>query len=197
MSFEIGEWIEIDEGIGQLLYVRDNVVEKYSTEFNEGKRVGENIGEILICKILCDYEGFCKKRNRIAAVKSEYASPVTKESKVIVDEIKKNKPNEYRDYILYDDKSDIGGSLHLSIKVEESVIDVLHNDIMSINNALPPSFTLNEFLKAFRDGVSSIDLDVELKKCPVFDPNFSIYLFCRLYKTINKKRIYSKVWSSS
>lgn len=41
--FEIGQWVHLTEGIGQILLVRAIHVEKYTTEYYEGRKLGEYI----------------------------------------------------------------------------------------------------------------------------------------------------------
>jgi hypothetical protein len=68
-SFEIGQWVELIEGIGQVIYVRENFVEKFTEEYFEGKKVGAYIYDVVVCKLLCDFNGKIRKKNRVVAVR--------------------------------------------------------------------------------------------------------------------------------
>lgn len=189
--------MELAEGIGQVIYVRENFVEEFTEEYFEGRKVGDYIYDVLVCKLLCDFNGKIRKKNRVLAVRDRYCKPIDKESKRIVDFVKSESPKEYRDYVIWDDKSDIGGSVAIEFAVPGDLISHLQQQIGAINDALPSSFTLKEFLALSAEKNLSLDFGQAKKYVPGTGLNFSVILFNRLYKTVGKKRIYTKVWCRS
>jgi hypothetical protein len=94
------------------MYIRPLYVEDYENN-RKGRRNGEFIRNIFICKILCDFNG--KIRRKINVYTS--MSKLDKEGARLVKEIKKNQPDEYARYIVHDDKVDICGQLFRDYKV--------------------------------------------------------------------------------
>lgn len=141
--FEIGQWMECEDGYGQILYIRDLFVESFSIDQGE-KRIGDFLRTIFICKILCDFDGKIKKRKRINSYTS--INPIKKINLEQVKKIKKNE-KEYYDYIHYEDKIDICRQIFLVYKTDASNKEELKSQIAEINNRLQPAFTFKEFVK--------------------------------------------------
>ena len=80
-QFEIGQWINTDEYFAQIIAINEEYVEKYSYAYFDGKKVGEYMGDILICKVLCDFNGKIKKRNRIIIASSNWSEKLKPQDK--------------------------------------------------------------------------------------------------------------------
>ncbi|MBC7884148.1 MAG: hypothetical protein H7X99_01635 [Saprospiraceae bacterium] len=148
IKFEIGQWVSTEDGYGQILYIRPFYVEEY--EINRlGRKNGEFMRYIFICKILCNFQGKIKKSKRIIAFTS--ISKIDNEGIRIVNAIKKDDNQEYIKYIFYDDKIGIRRELFLGFRLEELNFnrDILLNNILEINRRLFPSFTYKEFATMF------------------------------------------------
>lgn len=194
---QVGQWVQLTEGIGQVLVVRAIHVEKYTTEYYEGKKVGEYIDDVLICKLLCDFSGKIRKKNRILATRSAYCEPLDRESRDTLSKIKKQIPDEYRRYLIYDEKADIGGSVSIEFSLSSERIKEVEEEISRIKTCLPTSFTFKEFLKIAKETGLSLDFESSRIYTPGKGQNFSLIFFNRLYKSINKERIYTKLWHRS
>lgn len=196
-NYEIGQWVELAEGIGQVIFVREIFTERFTEEYFEGSKVGSYSYDVLVCKLLCDYEGKVRKKDRVIAVRDEYCNMIDKESQKLVEAIKINSPTEYREYIVSDDKADIGGSVSIDFIVPVDLIDKLKDEISKIDEALPNFFTLKEFLAVAKEKGLQLDIKQARKYVPGTGLNFSVILFNRLYKTVNKQRIYTRLWCRS
>jgi hypothetical protein len=196
-NFEIGQWVTLIEGIGQVIHVREHFVEKFTEEYFEGKKVGTYIHDVVVCKLLCDHHGKIRKKSRIVAVTNQWCEPIDKKSKRIIDVIKAKSPKEHRDYVTWDERQDIGGSVAIEFAVPSESIPLLQQQIGAINDALPNSFTLNEFLDVAAEKKLALDFSQARKFVPGTGQNFSVILFNRLYKTVGKNRMYTRVWCRS
>lgn len=194
-SFEIGAWVETFEGIAQVLYVRENFVEKYTPEFCDGGKVGAYLFDMLVCKLLCNFDGKIRKKNRTTALRSDYCKSADAESMAMVESIKKNFPDDYRNFVVGDERADVGDSVLICFNVREDAIAGLHEEIDAINCALGKSFTISEFVDMAKDRKIALDFTQVKPHTAGASVNFAVVLFNRLYKTVGKNRIYSRVWS--
>ncbi len=146
IPFELGQWVTTEDGYGQLMYIRPFYVEEYETDRKE-RNNGEFIRYIFICKILCDFNGKIKNRNRIDTYTS--ISKLDKEGAAFVKEIKNNQPDEYAKYIVYDDKVDICWQMFRDYQVVNKSslnIEEVERKLADIEINLLPAFTFKEFV---------------------------------------------------
>lgn len=193
-NFEIGQWLQLIDGLGQVLFIRENYVEKYSHEFFEGKKLGEYLGDTVVYKLLCDYSGKLRKKDLINWTPARYCEPVSEEHQEMVGTIKANSPEEYRKYVLYDSRLVPTITTEISFRVFPVAIASVEKVIDEINNTIKKPFTLKEFLATASEMKLPLDFSEARKYVPGSGQNFTVNLSCPLYKTINKQRLYSKVW---
>jgi len=194
-KFEIGDWVSDGVDIGQILSISKFYVEKYTYEYFMGKKVNEYEATLATIKVLCEYDGKLKNRNRIDSYNIEYFNLVNKEEKELIETIKKQYPEEYEKYIFYDQKKDIYSLTHICFNVNSSELDNLHKEINEIVRLLPDAFTFNEFMKKAKER----DLSLDFKKahsCQMGSgANFELRFVNHGNKVINKKRIYTNILS--
>ena len=193
-QFEIGQWIYTDEYYAQILMVNENYVEKYSPAYFDRKKVSEYIGDSLVCKVLCDFNGKIKNKNRIIIASSNWSRTIKANEKKIIKEIKIKQPEEYRNYITYNEKSAIGESLSIYLSLSENEIEKAFDEINSISKELPKTFTFKEFVKIAKSLNFSLDFDKSLGYQPGWGETFSINFFSPLSTTVNKQKVYSRIW---
>ncbi len=150
LNFELGQWVGTENGYGQIIYIRPFFVEDYEN-YRQGRKNGEFIRFIYICKILCGFEGKIKKSRRIDIYTS--ISPIDKEGLVHLKNIKEHQKEEYEKYIFFDDKISINKQLFRDYKLDNLDYDkiLIENQIKDINNRLYPAFTYKEFIKVFKE----------------------------------------------
>jgi hypothetical protein len=170
-------------------------VEKYTSEFYEGIKVGSYIRDCIIYKILCDFEGKIRTRKRINYVRDDYANLIDNKYSHYVSDIKNNQPDEYRKFVVYDEKSEFGVciSIHFSLSPEE--IEDAEIKMASINKSLPRSFTFKEFEKISKAHELKLDFKNSRAYTPGTGQKFSVNFFNRMLKTVGKERIYSHVFN--
>jgi hypothetical protein len=196
LAFELGQWVSTEDGYGQIMYIRPLYVENYET-YRQERKNGEFIRYIFICKILCDFKGKIKNQKRISTYTS--ISKIDKEGAAFVKEIKTNQPDEYRKYILFDDKVDLCGQLFLSYKLsnkQDLNMDDLKQKMSAINKNLYPAFTFNEFVKECNEQAFPVKVDdfrpygSSVKK----EEQVTIRLDSYLYKTKGKEAVFHKAY---
>lgn len=150
LKFELGEWVSTEDGYGQIMYVRPFFVEDYENN-RQGRKNGEFIRYIYVCKILCGFEGKIKKAKRINIYTS--ISPISKEGLTYLKNIKENQKEEYEKYIFFDDKISICDQLFVKYKLDIFDYDkeLVEKQIKEINSRLYPAFTYKEFSKIFKE----------------------------------------------
>lgn len=76
--FEIGQWVSCEEGIGQVLYVRNQYAEEfYSEAVDKNLKKGEVLKQFLVIKIFLNHKGKPKKGKRIVFNQSKYCNILT------------------------------------------------------------------------------------------------------------------------
>lgn len=193
-NYEIGQWIGFTEGLGQVLFIREDYVEKYSPEYFDGKKVGEDLGDILVYKQLCDFTGKLRKKDLINWAPARYCEPISDQYRKVVEAIKSNSPEEYRKYLVYDSRLVATVTTEISFRVPPDAISTVERIIDEINTTIKKPFTMKEFLQTAKDVALPLDFSRATKYVPGTGQNFTLNFSCPLYKTINKQRIYSRVW---
>lgn len=150
LKFELGQWVSTEDGYGQIMYIRPFFVEDYEN-YRQGRKNGEFIRYIYVCKILCGFEGKIRKSKRINIYTS--ISPIDKEGLVHLKNIKENQKEEYEKYIIFDDKTSICDQLFVTYKLDILDFDkgLVEKQIKEINSRLYPAFTYKEFSKIFKE----------------------------------------------
>lgn len=145
-NYEIGQWIGFTEGLGQVLFIREDYVEKFSPEYFDGKKVGEDLGDILVYKQLCDFTGKLRKKDLINWAPARYCEPISDQYRKMVEAIKSNSPEEYRKYLVYDSRLVSTVTTEISFRVSPDAVATYKKLIDEINATLKKPFTLKEFL---------------------------------------------------
>lgn len=194
-SFEIGQWVQIEGGIGQVLYVRPIYVERYSSDYFDGRKVGEFIYDAVVAKVLCDFSGKIRKKNRITWFNANYVNAADEQDMLVVQKIKSENPGEYRNYVVYDERRTIGISTEIDFALDSEVIEDLTSRLQAIAMRLPNTFTMKEFLGFLKENEFPLDFDQARKFVPGTGLNFSVILFCPMLRVVGKQLIYTKAWS--
>lgn len=179
-------------GYGQILYIRPYFVEDYEN-YRKGRKNGEFVRFIYICKILCGLDGKLKKTNRIIIDTS--ISTIDKKGMKFLEEIKHNQKEEYIKYILYDEKISITKKLLLDYKLDtlEYDEDEVMNQLNEIYYRLFPAFTYKEFANEFK----KYEFPFKLENLVVYGGSNLNCVTLRfdsvLYKTKDKEAIFNDV----
>ena len=191
---EIGQWIACEDGIGQVLSIKEVYRESFE-ESKEGEKVGELRQTNAICKILCDFDGRIKKRKRIKSFLQKHCTPITSNYQQIIDSIKNDYPSDYYAYILYDDILEVSNVIRLRYKVSKEYFVAIHQSIERIRNRLLPAFTFKDFAKEIKKENVPINLKNFIGYGCEYDRNeiIEIILNNRFYKQKGKEKIFDWV----
>ncbi len=192
IKFELGQWVGTENGYGQIMYIRPYFVEDYEND-RKGRKNGEFIQFIYVCKILCGFDGKIKKSKRINIYTS--ISQIDKDGLVHLKDIRENQKKEYEKYILYDDKISIYDELFVKYKLD--IVDYdkefVEKQIKQINIRLYPAFTYKEFIKVFKE----YDFPFQSENIVQYGHNISNYIELRfdsnLYKIKDKEVVFDNV----
>lgn len=189
-TFDIGEWVEYEDGYGQILYVRPKYFEIYDKAFYKGK-VGDFISMYYICKTLCGFTGKVKKRNRITLQTS--INRISDKGKQILEELKTNNSLEYENYIIFDDKVNIHDQIFLNYYFPHSRFNEVKEKLTKIYNSLYPCFTFKELVSESKKENFPFDLKNVIPLHHGFSDNekISLRLDSDLYKVKNKQSIFN------
>ncbi len=192
--FDIGAWIECEDGLGQVLFVR----QLYRDSFEESRQ-NEKVGELrqvnVICKLLCGFNGKIKKSKRIKSYLFKHCDLISDKHLEVVKRIKLDEPEEYHKYILYDDDFEVSNVVRLRYRVDSNELPHIDGQIEKIRNKLLPAFTFKDFSKEFKKMGFSFNLDDfisykhEYKREEIVELVFNN----RAYKTKGKDKVFDWV----
>ena len=189
---ELGEWVETAEGYGQIMYIRPYFVEEYENN-RLGRKNGEFISFIFVCKILCGFDGKIKKLKRIIIETS--LSPIDKKGVKIVENIKLSQKEEYLKYLLFDDKNNICRQMFRDYKLD--TIDFDFNEVQDkfykFVSELNASFTYKEFAKLFKGYDFPFKLENLINYGASNKDSIMLRFDSNLYKTKDKEAIFEHV----
>lgn len=150
LEFELGQWVITEDGYGQIIYIRPFFVEDYENH-RQGRKNGEFIRYLFVCKMLCRFDGKIIKTKRINIYTS--INPIDNKGSSHLNYIKDYLKDEYVKYLLYDDKISICKQLFLEYRL--NVInfnnEIICSQIKEIDRKLYPAFTYKEFVKYFKE----------------------------------------------
>jgi hypothetical protein len=199
INFEIGNWVSCEDGIGQLIYIREFHVEPF-VELNSYDEVDEKgvYHRLYGVKLLCDFEGKLKKRHSLKFYVSSRL--LKKQYKDFVEEIKTKTPEAYERYMVYDQKDESEYDFTLKYYVEKKSETKYISLVDDVCYNLLPHFTFKEFKKEFKKQCTEIKIEDFIKENDFVGRDnmdelniLSIVFYSRNYKVVNKERIFSGV----
>jgi hypothetical protein len=196
IKFEIGQWIECEDGYGQIIHIRDFFVEPFKTDTKKEEKVGDFLRQIYVCKILCGFKGEIKKQSRISIYTS--IAPLADKAFEIVNDIKLKQIGEYYNYIHYEDKYDICKQVFLAYRIgDDNSFDIkdIKTRISEINRNLYPSFTFKEFSIEFKKYNFPFKLEefIRYDDHSYINEKIELRFDSRMYKVKGKETIFQNV----
>ncbi len=190
--YDIGCWVSTEDGYGQILYNRPLYIEEF-TLASKDSIIGEFDKIIYICKVFCGFEGKIKSRFLIKSYTS--VQDMSKKDEKIVQKIKAENPEEYKNYITEEGKEFLLRQVFLTFKVDNNQVNEVIEKISNVNRQLKPSFTFKEFAKEFAKNDMPFSYQEFYKKGQVY--NMSEVVTLRfdsiLYATKKKESIFNNV----
>lgn len=190
--FEIGSWVATEDGYGQVLYNRKCYYEEFTIDSSDKKK-GDFERVIYICKILCGFEGKIKSRFLINMYTS--VQELSKKEEKLVQKIKAENPEGYRNYITEEGKEVLMRQVFLTYKVDDNLVDEVLEKINTINRKLRPSFTFKEFAKEFKKNDMPFSYQDFYKKGQSYNRSevVSLRFDSFLYATKKKESVFNNV----
>lgn len=192
-DYQIGDWISCEDGIGQIIYVRDLFYENYIERDEKSKlKIGDIYKTFFIIKLLCDFEGKLKKKNLFVFHQAIYCNSLSKKYIELVEKIKFEKKDDYRRYIIYDEKIELNYSVSLDYRIDPEEKNKIINIISNLTWELWPAFTFDDFCKKIKEKNIYFEPKGYIKGW--HDSNYSeiirLHFYSRLMKVANKKMIF-------
>lgn len=193
VDLKVGQWVDAFDGIGQVLSLHDFYVEEFSPEIMEGKKLGDYLLTLCVYKVLCDFEGKIRQRNLILSCNVNMCKPICHDSKLMLDEIQNEKPEDYRKYTVYKSKKPIGGPVDIWLRMPEDQLDLLQNGIEVVNKNVDKPFNYPEFLEALKEAGVYLDFSSMHQHNPIRSSNFIVSFFNKDYLVEGKRALFSDV----
>jgi hypothetical protein len=191
--FEIGQWVSCEDGVGQILYVRNQHTDEFHGDsIGKDLKRGEVIKQFLIVKILINHKGALKKGKRIVFNQSKFCKSLTDEQRMSIEEIKESRSKEYYKYITYDEKEDLDYIVTLEYRVNE---ENKHEIILELNKTcwkLWPCFTFDEFKEEFSKSELDFDFSTQIQgySVPGEHTKIRLMLYSRLLKIVDNRMVF-------
>lgn len=127
---------------------------------------------------------------------ADYVRPADDQDMFVVQKIMLESPEEYRKYIVYNERRMIGISTEIHFSVDPDLIEGLSISLQSISETLPNTFTMKEFLVFLKKNDFPLDFGQARAFVPGTGLNFSVSLFCPMLRVVGKEFIYTRAWAS-
>ncbi|MET0116408.1 MAG: hypothetical protein ABW090_03180 [Sedimenticola sp.] len=193
-EFTAGQWIQTEEGVGQVISTHDLYVEEYSPDFLEGKKeIGELLVRVCVYKILSDYQGKIRKRKIIITSNIEYCDPISNEYKRIINKIIHENPAAFNRFMKLECNKNLYDEHRIFFQNRSHNIESLKAGIDEINQELNKPFVFKDFKMAVKKHGLDIDFAKANKNPDLRPPDFYISLFNENYAIRNKQALFTKV----
>jgi hypothetical protein len=183
-KFKPGDWILAAGGIGQVVSCEPLFVEEFYLK--EGQSVGDLEKVDVFFKLLCDFEGKLRKRNRFEVVREEYCKKIRAQDMKLIEKIKSSSPHEFAKFEAASET--IGLVNGLEYKIPEEQLELTIHRLQEAIKTLPVPFTYPEFVEACK--IEGLNL-IEKRAAPV-DRNLTIQLYNEWGKTREKRRLFTR-----
>lgn len=189
------QWIETEEGIGQIISLHDCYVEEFSPSFLSGEK---NLNDLdyTIChyKLFMNFEGTVRKRSAIFNTNAFYCGELSeKYRKVLGQKIEKNS-EAYEKFLKLKSKKPVKVNFDLFFHDTGDVdIGGLKGEIEKLNLAMNKPFIFEDFLRLLSDKNLDIDLIKANKNPNLTLSDFYIRLHNEDYASKDKKLQFKKV----
>lgn len=189
---EIGQWVSCEEGLGQVLAVREQYIEEFTPADLEESWGERPFKEFLIIKLFLNHDGKVAKAYRVVYNQSKYCCTLTTKQNNLINKYKTKHAEDYRDYILSDEKTDLDYIVTVPYQVaadeKEQVVDTLNRTCWKVW----PNFTFNEFKKEFKKANLKFDFSTKINgySKPGQPDKIRLMLYSRMMKIVKKKMVF-------
>ena len=179
-----GDWVDGLNGIGKLISLHPVHADELDNLIRNDQLTSK-LRDIAIYKVLCDFDGNIKKRISFAHGNTSICTPISKESKKIIESITSSQPEVISTFDSKTTNKEFGEWLDVRIQYEEK----LFSNLEAVSQTIK-IFTFLEFIEKIKSsGISVLDF----QQVDVSRPHITLSFFNKNYESISKRRLYSKV----
>jgi len=163
-SIKTGDWIMVDKGLAQVLSVQDLYIEEFMPDYylpaynDGGTKVGDFLRTMCVYKLLCNYDGKLRKRNRILSCNAEYCTPLSREYEAVVEKLGQQSPDELERFRKIELEKPIQHVFPMYFRQEGLDLETLQNEVERISEDLAKPFVFSDFVAELKN--RSVDLDI-------------------------------------
>lgn len=192
-DLNIGDWVLTEDGIGQVLYIRDFYVEEFVEimPFEDELKKGGLYKTFVGVKLFCNFNGKVKKIFKVDFYHSYSCEKLSKtDSKLLKKSLEENKAL-YEKYKRYTPKRDVFSYVELSYLIEENKEKVIF-EIRNLIKDLSLPFTFKELKKEFEKSTIKLNLNNYLKHGvnASAQSKITFVLYNSSYKVYKKERLF-------
>lgn len=156
-TFKPGQLINTYDGIAEVIIVSDYYVEEFSQEENSDKVNGDYFRGICAYKILCDYDGGFRKRDRVKSCRLDMCSILSEETSAMISRLKKESPEEFKRFESYKIKKKLGDKVDLWLNIPVEHVDNVVKGFENVARSVGENFTFDEFTNLLKiNGVDDV-----------------------------------------
>lgn len=187
------DWVGGFDGIGQIIGLHALPKEEFTDVSEiEDLEFGETYIVVAEYKILADFEGKVRKRNRFKTCNMKYCSLLCEDSSLIVQSIKTDHPNEYEKYLKCVNKQDRGEWIDIYICLPDKQIDVLERMFSNVHSSLCAPFIYPEYCLALNgEGLSGAPHELNMPDAQK-ERYMVVSLFNENFKVKDKRMVFTR-----
>jgi len=201
-SIKTNDWVMVDDGLAQVLSMHDLHIEEfmpdyYMPDYNGGRtKVGDFLQTMCVYKLLCDYDGKLRKRNRILSCNAAYCSPLDREYEIVIQKLERLNPDELERFRKVELKKPIRHVFPMFFHQDGLDLEAIQSEVELIGDNLPKPFVFSDFVAELKN--RSVDLDLSRAGAnPGITPSsFHIGLVSENYLVRDKRLLLVSVYMS-
>ena len=193
-TFELGEWVQCEAGIGQILFIRKFYVEEFVEPASyEGFKRGDLYKTFYGIKVFCDFDGKLRKRKPFDFYLS--INHLDKKYTTVLNKTKKENWDDYQSYLTHCDRDDPISRIENHYKIDPARRAALVQIVEEARLQVKPNFKYKEFKKIFEKMQNEVQLKDFVRYGSRIDreERLVVIFFSTMYKVSGKERIFDYV----
>ena len=158
-GFSIGDWIVTENGIGQVIGSQAYAVQEFFKDDYPTLNCGDIFDNIVVYKILCDFDGKPRKTKFFTYISSQFCDPIDANNLKIKDRVKASYSDAYETFLKRKPKRHVESSIDLTFRVIPKYKEGVIVQIQDILDTMPKPFDFKTFERSALKQVCGIESD--------------------------------------
>ena len=194
MSFDqimnVGDWADGFEGIGEVLSIHTIYSDEIDVINDSDRMLGEHAMDVVVYKMLCDFEGKLRKRSHFLSCNKSLCTPICEESRSVLEKIKAQEPEAYEKFKSLSPKKSQGEWHYLYLPSDDRFHS--HKDrIEEVATSISKPFSYMQYKEALK-GVG-FDIGCKYIETSIEKQYVTLSFYNEGYLHKNNERLYSRV----